>query len=435
MSHLYAHQEKILAYRSKGPGFPNEDKCGLFLGTGSGKTKTALLLSRGDILVIAPKTQVQDRNWEREYLQIINETIDSYRSKDPLPTFKPRLTVMSKEEFRRDAHGLERFHTVIVDEAHTCLGMTPNIRWRNKNPIPKSSQLYEALEAYIARTKPDKLYLCTATIVKSPFTVFAAARLFGKKWDFYKFREEFYTRLPMPGREVWTPKRSSEVKDKLANLVRSIGHIGRLEDFFDVPEQTFKTVHVELTPKQRSRIKDLPLEYPDPLVLLGKRHQVENGVLAGDEFNEVEEFDNAKIDKILDLAAEFPRMVVFAKYRAQIEQIQMALTKAGYSTWTLTGDTKDRGGIIKQANSLDGIFIAQAQISAGWELPSYPCMVFASRSYSFVDYVQALGRIQRANYIKKNLYINLIVKDGVDEAVDEALANKQDFDERLYLHI
>lgn len=432
---LYAHQEKILAYRSKGPGFPHEDKCGLFLGTGSGKTKTALLLARGDILVIAPKTQVQDRNWEREYRSIIEAEVAKYKGNEQPRVFKDRLTVMSKEEFRRDAHALERFETVIVDEAHTCLGMTPNIRWRNKKPIPKASQLYEALEAYIARTKPTKLYLCTATIVKSPFTVFAAAQLFGKKWDFYKFREEFYTRLPMPGREVWSPKRSSAVKDKLANLVRSIGHVGRLEDFFDVPEQTFKTIYVELTPKQKARIKDLPLEYPDPLVLLGKRHQVENGVLAGDEFNEPEEFENAKIEKILDLAAEFPRMIVFAKYKAQIAQIQAALTKEKYHTWTLTGETKDRGGVIKQAGELDGVLIVQAQISAGWEVKPTPVMVFASRSYSYVDYVQGLGRIQRADAIKKNLYINLVVKDGVDEAVDEALTNKQDFDERLYLKI
>jgi hypothetical protein len=59
-------------------------------------------------------------------------------------------------------------------------------------------------------------------------------------------------------------------------------------------------------------------------------------------------------------------------------------------------------------------------------------MIFASRTYSFVDYDQALGRIQRVNNIKHNLYISLVVKDGVDEAVDKALAGKQDFNERLY---
>jgi predicted helicase len=77
----------------------------------------------------------------------------------------------------------------------------------------------------------------------------------------------------------------------------------------------------------------------------------------------------------------------------------------------------------------------QAQISAGWELPECPVMVFASRTYSWVDYEQAIGRIQRVNNIKKNLYINLVVKGGVDEAIDKSLLNKKDFSERVYLGI
>lgn len=411
---LYSHQQKIV----------DEDKpiAGLFMGTGSGKTRTALMLARGKVLVICPKTQKEDKNWYREAEKIGGLNIHSLR-------------VFSKEEFRRDHTALPAYDTVIVDEAHTCLGATPNIRWKNRKPIPKTSQLFEALEEFIARTKPSRLYLCTATIIRSPFTVWAAARLLGKNWDFYKFRDAFYIRLPMPGREVFQAKSDSATKDKLAALVRELGYVGRLEDFFDVPEQTYKTDYLELTAKQKARIKDMTTEFPDPLVRCGKINQIENGVLAGDEFNEPEFFDNAKIDKILDYAIEFPRMVVFAKYRAQIEAIQQALTKAGYCTWTLTGDTKDRGGVIKQANELDGILICQAQISAGWEVPQTPVMIFASRTYSFVDYQQSLGRIQRANNIKKNLYINLVVKGGVDEAVEKCLANKQDFDSRIYMNI
>lgn len=422
---LYEHQRRII----------KEDRVrtGLFLGTGSGKTRTALLLAKGEILVIAPKTQVEDRNWEREYRIIVEEAVKKYKKSETPKTFKPRLTVISKEEFRRDVLHLPRFHTVIVDEAHTLLGVTPSIRWRNRQPIPKTSQLFEALDYYIGKHKPDRFYLATATVIKSPMSVWGAAKLLGKPIDWYKFRTEYYTRLPMPGREVWQAKSDHKSKIKLAGLVREIGYVGRLEDFFDVPEQTFITKYVELTKKQKDRIKDMKIEYPEPIVRVGKINQIENGCLAGDEFNEAEEFDNAKIEKLLDLAAEFPRMVVFAKYKAQIAQIQAALTKEKYATWVLTGDTKNRGAVIKQANeSADGIFIAQAQISAGWELPAYPVMVFASRTYSYVDYAQALGRIQRANNIKKNLYINLVVKGGVDEAVDRCLGNKQSFDETIY---
>lgn len=411
MYKLYDHQIRIID--------DNKEKTGIFLGTGAAKTLTALLLARGKTLVICPKTQKEDRNWERE----------AQKNK-----IKIDLTVVSKEEFRKIAFGLKPFDTVIVDEAHTCLGATPNVKWVKRQAVPKTSQLMEELQKYIARTKPARLYLCTATIMRSPMTVWAAGVVLGKDWDFYKFRDMFYFRLPMPGREVYQAKTDEESKEKLADLVRKIGYVGRLEDYFDVPDQTYKTVHVGLTVAQKGRIKDMALEFPDPLVRVGKIHQIENGVLSGDEFSAPETFDNEKIDLLLDYAIEFPRMVVFAKYTAQIAQIASAMEKAGKKVLCLTGATKERGELIREANEAkECVFIAQAQISAGWELPEYPVMIFASRTYSFVDYSQGLGRIQRANNIKKNLYINLVVKGGIDEAVDKCLSTKSDFDERLYI--
>ncbi len=409
---LYAHQKRIID--------EDPEVAGLWLGTGSGKTLTALHLAKGKVLIIAPKTQKEDKNWERE-LEANNIGL--------------KITVISKETFRRDWEHLPRFDTIIGDEAHTLLGVTPNIRYRNKQAIPKTSQLFEALLSYIQKHKPQRIYMATATIMRSPMTVWGAAKVLGKDWNFYEFRDIYYTKLPMPGREVWVPKSDSATKDRLAKTVQGLGYVGRLEDFFDVPDQSYKTIYLESTVAQAKRIKELPLEYPDPLVLLGKRHQVENGVLAGDEYLAPQEFDNEKIDKIMELAIEFPKMVVFAKYRAQIASLEETLAQ-NYRVLTLTGDTKDRGEVISRANKAsECIFICQAQISAGWELPDYPVMVFASMSYSLVDRVQAEGRILRANALKKNLYIDLVVKGGIDEAVYKSIKNKKDFNERLYLNL
>lgn len=407
---LYKHQLDIIR--------DDPHKTGLFLGTGSGKTLIALSLARGRTLVICPKTQKLDGNWEREVKK---------------NNLKVDLTVMSKEEFRRDWEKLEKFDTIIIDEAHTCLGVTPNVRWVNKKPIPKASQLFDELESYVNHHKPKRSYLCTATIIRSPMTVWGAARILGFDWDFYKFRDKFYVRLPMPGREVWRAKEDSATKDALAGLVRRLGYTGRLEDYFDVPSQVYKTIHVELMASQKKRIKEIPYEYPDPIVRVGKIHQIENGSLTGDEFSKPEEFENTKIDVLLDLALEFPKMIVFAKYKAQIAQIQYELMKAGHNVIVMTGDTQDRSFTLDEVKRASQyVFIVQAQISAGWEVPGCPVVIFASRTYSFVDYSQALGRVQRANNIKKNLYINLVTKGGVDQAVDKCLVNKQDFSDRIY---
>lgn len=413
---LYQHQHEIIAEDRK--------KTGIWLGTGSGKTLIACCLAKKRTLVITPKTQKEDQNWERE-------------------VFKNRialnLTVVSKEWFRDHWDELPYFDTLIGEEAHTLLGVTAFTRQRNKVLIPKTSQVYEALMAYIAKWNPERVYLLSATIGKSPMTVWGASQALGYKdgngdpWDWFEFRNKFYKRRPMGGHDIWTPKTDSKTKDLLASLIRKLGYVGRLDDYFDVPEQIYRTVHIELTDKQKRRIKELKLEYPDPIVRTGKVHQVENGVLKGDEFNGSEVFDNAKIDKILELAEEFPKMVVFAKYTDQIAVIRNELIREGYYTIVLDGKTKDKGVVLEEAKKRESyVFIAQAQVSAGWELPDCPTMVFASRTYSWVDYDQAIGRIQRANNVKKNLYIHLVVKGGTDEAVHECLEGKKDFNERIY---
>lgn len=407
---LYKHQLDIIQDDKK--------KVGLFLGTGSGKTLTALLLARGRTLVICPKTQHEDRNWHRECQK---------------NNLKINLTTISKETFRRDYDSLPRFDTIICDEAHTMLGVTPTIQYIKKQPRPRASQLYYCLKKFIDKTGPDRLYLVTATIIKNPMTVWGASQLLGYNFDFYKWREYFYTKIPIPNREIWIQKNNDTVKAKLAEVVKKLGYVGRLEDYFDVPNQTHRIIYTELTTEQKNRIKEIPMEYPDKIVQVGKKHQIENGSLAGNEYEEAQHFKDNKLNIISDLAVEFPQMIVFAKYKIQIQQIANRLRKDGKKVLILDGDTKDRGSVLHEAkNSKECVFIAQASISSGWELPTYPTMVFASRTYSFVDADQSLGRIQRSDNIKKNLYIYLIVKGGVDEAVHKCLEIKKDFSEKLY---
>lgn len=415
---LYEHQKKIVDQNPK--------KCGLWLGTGSGKTRTALALARGKVLVICPKTQRDDENWQREAVKM-NLDIE--------------MKVISKEEFRRDHEKMikdkEVYDTIIVDEAHTVLGVTPNTHYKNRKRRPKASQLFYALMLYTKFCNPERLYLVTATIVKSPITVWGAGVILGKVTfsldTFERFRDIYYIRLPMTGREVYAPRKDKETKERLARFVNKLGPVGKLSDYFDVPEQTFKDEHIELTTAQRKAIADVKLDYPDPIVAIGKRHQVENGVLAGDEWSDEQFFKENKTAKIVDYSYEFPRMIVFVKYTQQINMYKKALEKEGKKVFTLTGKTKDRGALLEEVNNCgDYVFICQAQISAGWEVPDCPVMIFASRTYSFVDFDQAKGRILRANHLKKNLYINLIVKGGIDEAVHESLLNKQDFSEKVY---
>ena len=100
---------------------------------------------------------------------------------------------------------------------------------------------------------------------------------------------------------------------------------------------------------------------------------------------------------------------------------------------TLTGKTKDRETIIPRADASDAcIVIAQASVSSGYELPSFPCVIFASKSNKFRDYNQGLGRVLRSGKLKKNLYIHLLIKGGSDEECHNSALSGQNFIEKTH---
>ena len=420
MEPLYEHQKKIIQEDPK--------KCGLFLGTGGGKTRTALELARGKTLIIVPKQQKLDETWQKNARKF---GIDL------------KMKVVSKEDFRRDYKKYERFDTVIADESHFLCGMSPDTRRLKGKDVPKTSQLYEALSWYLKEHDPDRFYLCSATPASKPMNVFAIGTLFGRKLNFTMFRDRFYMQRRMGFRINWIPKTDKASQDLLVGYLKKMGYTGKISDWVDTPQQLYKTIYVGLTPEQKRAIKEVKETEADPMVFRARQRTIENGIYYGFttvKISETEDklerettyYDNEKIDQVIQLAQEFPKMLVFCAYTGQIIQMQIALQKKGFKVRTLTGKTKDRATVIQEAESMPQcIVIAQASISAGYELPSFPCVVFASVSYKALDRVQAMGRVLRINALKKNIYIDIIVKSGIDEMAFNAVKNGVDFNEKI----
>jgi len=422
---LYEHQDRIIK--------ENKLKCGLFLGTGASKSRTALELAEGNVLVICPKQQREDRLWFRE-----NEKWETNK----------KLTVISKEDLRRDWDSLPAFNTVIIDECHNNLGVMPQYIQRKGIQLPKTSQIFEATLKYLEKYPPKRLYLLSATPCPKPMSAFAIGKLLGQDWDFGKFRDTYYAEVLMGGmRRIWMPKKSDAIRERLAQLVKRLGYTGAISDFTDVPDQIDKTVEIELSREQKEALATLSFSEADALVRASRARTIENGVLYGKKIEELDGkvdimtnqtriFKSNKIGYILERAMEFPKLLLFVNFTAQIEEIAKTLREEGYKVYTLTGATKDRT-FIKKVDESDEpcIVIAQSSVSAGWELPSFPCCIFVSLSWRVVDHVQARGRILRMNKLKKNLYIYLVVKGGVDERCYKSIMAGQDFQERLSLNI
>ena len=89
--------------------------------------------------------------------------------------------------------------------------------------------------------------------------------------------------------------------------------------------------------------------------------------------------------------------------------------------------------ILSQLKNQDSyVLLVNAAVSEGWELSTCPLMIFYSYDFSLVNYIQMLGRIQRANNIKRNTYISLVIKDTIDEAIYKKIQKREDFHINIY---
>lgn len=241
--------------------------------------------------------------------------------------------------------------------------------------------------------------------------------------------------MPLGKSSRMVPMVKPHKEEELADIVKKIGDVVHLEECADIPDQVFETKVFQTNKKQQALMKDISLKETSPIVKFTKFHQIENGSLKGDEYNEDVFIDADKHDHILDLIQENKKVAVFCRYNLQIDSLYSLIQSKLKSklVYIIRGDVKNRDEIVQTVEkSVECVVLINASCSEGYELPSVGVVVFASLSFSYKDYKQAQGRFLRINALKKNVFIHLINEGSVDEAVFESISNKQDFDLAIY---
>ena len=75
----------------------------------------------------------------------------------------------------------------------------------------------------------------------------------------------------------------------------------------------------------------------------------------------------------------------------------------------------------------EAIILAQSETMEGWQMRSIRIMVFASLSFKYLAFTQAVGRISRIDNPQPNYYLTLLTQGDADEAIHNAISKKQDF--------
>lgn len=411
MTTLYKHQEDFLKL--------NPDKSALVWSCGTGKTRAAIewalqmiiyslrTYKRYSTLIICPKAL--KANWAREVHKCLKGQEDFYS-----------FRVMTKEEFRRDFKNLRKYHQIIVDEVHNGF-LTPNF----------GSQTSKALRDYIKKHKVKRILLLSATVyTSSAWNIYQLAILLGHNWSWQKWDNKFFTRMRMGNRIIPVQKKGCE--PILAEITKGIASLVNIYDVLDVPLQNHcEPEYFSLTKGQEEAIKD---NYdPVPIVRYTQQHEIENGILLGNEFRKQKIYNYDKEERIETLCAENKKLAIVCRYNAQIDVFLHRL-QHHKNVFLIRGDVKDRDKVTREAEAAEeAIVLIQADCAEGYELPSFPLCVFASMSYSYTKWEQICGRFLRMNKPSRTTFLYLLTEgDSVDQGVYDAVKRKEDFKMHLF---
>lgn len=272
---------------------------------------------------------------------------------------------------------------------------------------------------------------------------FVNKEIFGS--SFYQFRNRYFDML---GYGNYTPVfRKSMTTDFLQRL-HSVAFRVTKAECLDLPEITEEVRHVELEPKAMKMYKELEKESftelaggevsaPNILTKLLRLSQLTGGHLTDDDKNTAA-VSTAKLEMLEDIIdssmAEGKKLVVMARFVAELNDIENLLKKKKIGYAVIRGGVKDRDEQIRRFQNDDDCMVFVGNIAAaglGITLTAASTMCFYSLDYSMSNFEQAKARIHRVSQREKCLYIYLVAKGTVDTKVLRALRNKVDLAKML----
>lgn len=428
---FYKHQRELINLNPKKYLLAHE--------TGTGKTFCLIgLIQKNNklnepVLIICIKSDFQ------KWVNIVKEfginadifTKENFRKAITGHYFKKAFDngeLVEIKKIRPAPEKLRKYDFVIVDEAHFFAGIT--------------SMMQKCLLAYLKLYDPQFVWLATATPYPgNPWNLYCLGRLLGHNWDYKRFSRHFFSLIRMGARMIPVKKKTINgrpIEKEIAAYINFLGKAVKLEECVDMPEKILIEEYFELTAEQKKAYK----EVREDLVLTRnlKWHQICGGAVHSvDKLTGKDEnlfFKSNKLNRIVELCEEHPKIFIVCKYQNEVDYLAKTLNAKikGLNILKFTGKTsQNRPETAKSTDNLsECIIIANAACSAAYETKTIPLMVFYSYDFSLVNYIQMIGRIRRIDHPAPKTYLSLIVKDTIDSEVFDCIQNKKDFDAAIY---
>jgi len=437
---LWKHQQAALDY------LQNRDKRytggGLFMGVGTGKTRTALrfIQERGfkTVLILCPKAA--GYVWASEVRKLglgwhVHELTDgSVRGRlkylaasyPPNPNAPVSLWVINYDAMiirpLKDALQRTKFDLLIADEAH-----------RLKSPKGAQSNF---VGRYIKSNFQYRLALTGTPFHNGPLDVFGILRVMAatdqlKSWTWFKQRYG-----------VWGGFNNYQLvglsnQDELAALVDSYAYTIKSSDVLDLPEARHMTIPVTLEPFVVDHYKRFERDYimeveqgemtaGNAMVSMLRLSQLTGGFIKLDD-GTTQQISMAKATALYEFLEGVNKeepVVIFYRFDLELGAIRQELHKSGRSYSIVNGYTKELANWQRGETT---VILVQIQAgNAGIDLTRAAICVYYSLDWSLGNYEQSLGRIHRPGQERSVAYYHLLALDTVDNDLYNALEDKQE---------
>ncbi len=310
----------------------------------------------------------------------------------------PYATVYSFEDFLK-AELPKDPSAIVVDEADAMASPLFVAKSRSKRT--------EKLYTYLYRCPDVHVLLLTATPVRSTpwniHTLLVLAKIkLPETWK--QFREAFFELQykPFLPRPAYLPKRGWQ--RMMQPLINKYTVTALMADMVDLPSETHEVIKLPEPDYEENA------EW-EPMAQFVADYRLEQ---------------REKSKTIKEIARGYRKVVVVAHFREQIDQLHKELSKER-EVFVLDGRTKRPEDAISAAeDSSECYFIIQSSVGAGFELPSFAVMIFASQGYSVRNYIQMKARIKRINSLKPTKYFYLVA-GRCDKMVYDSIKKGKDF--------
>ena len=348
--------------------------------TGSGKSITALAYYKAldpfrpiYVLTTAKKRDSGDWFADAMKLSLTNELIvDSWNNIGKYTDIQDAFFILDEQRIVGSGAWVKAFYEVAAKNEWILLSATPADTWVDLVPIFVANGFFR-----------NKTQFNNEHVRFSRFTKYPKIDGYYDTWLLEKYRDQLYVEM-----------------DYLPPATR-VEHIVDVD--FDVHEQKL------LYGARWNFYEDLPLK--DAGEMMRYLRQSAN-------------LHDSRYDKILELAAEHPRLIIFYNFDYELEKLRLLHTELDRPIAEWNGHNHQ-----DPPDSDEWIYLVQYQAGAeAWNCTSTDTIIFYSLPYSYRQFHQAMGRIDRKNtpYTELHYYI-FKSRAIIDQAIWKALRRKKNF--------